>query len=231
MDSFAALQRKIKYKFKDAELLRKALTHSSFANKNNCGSNERLEFLGDSVLGFVLTEYLFNEFSGCSEGVLSRIKGALCGRSLLNKKARKLKLRKYLLIVENIVEGKEKIKSAKEENFIGDALEALIGAVYVDSDFDSVRKVILGLFKEDLKSISLEDIKDSKSVLQELTQKKHQIIPKYNLIKSEGEAHNKTFYVEVVIPEGKFKGRGRSKKEAEAKAAKKAVDKLFLVDA
>ncbi|OQX21654.1 MAG: ribonuclease III [Candidatus Altiarchaeales archaeon A3] len=222
MDSFTSLQRKIKYKFNDIEILRKALTHSSFANKNDCGSNERLEFLGDSVLGFVLTEYLFNEFNALGEGTLSRIKGNLCGGILVNKKAGKLKLRKYLLIVES----KEKIKSKKEENFLGDALEALIGAVYVDSDFDTVRKVIIGLFKDDLKGISFEDIKDSKSVLQELIQKKHRIIPKYNLIKSDGDSHNKTFYVEVVIPEGRFKGRGKSKKDAESKAAKKAVDKI-----
>jgi len=129
MDALSMLQRKLKYKFKNTDLLRKALTHSSFAKKNNCESNELLEFLGDSVLGFVLTEYLFNSFPTSSEGVLSKIKGSLCSGVLLNEKAYKLKIYKSLLIVGFGNEIKTK-KSRKKENFLGDTLEALIGAVY-----------------------------------------------------------------------------------------------------
>jgi len=98
---------------------------------------------------------------------------------------------------------------------------------YIDSGFKNTQKIILELFKDDLKNIKLENVKDPKTLLQELTQKKHHIIPEYNLIKTKGKSGNSMFYVDVLIPEGRFKGRGINKKQAEINAAKRAVDRIM----
>ncbi len=216
-----SLMKKIKYEFNKPELLEKALTHSSFANNGNCSSNELLEFLGDSVIGLVVTEYLYNSFPGETEGTLSKIKGRLCSRELLNKKAKKIKIGDYLRIEP------DKIAKDRKENFLGNALEALIGAIYLDSGFEDVKRVIHNLFSSDFKNIDLKNLRDPKTLLQEMTQKKYQKIPEYRLLSEEGVAHEKTFRMEVFVPEGKFRGKGKNKKEAETDAAKKALRKIM----
>ncbi len=214
------LQETINYNFKNPEILKKALTHSSYANENNIESNELLEFLGDSVISFVVTEYLYNSFFEHSEGVLSRIKGKLCSRKNLNEKARNINLREFLFIESGEISGR------KNENFLGNSYEALIGAIYLDSGFENTKKIIIENFSGDFKSIDTNNLHDPKSLLQELMQKKFQKIPEYKLIKETGQAHDKTFYIEVLTPFGNFKGCGKSKKEAETYAAKSALENV-----
>lgn len=224
--SFDELLKKINYKFKDIGILKQALTHPSYASKMNIPDNERLEFLGDSIIGFIITKKLFEEFPNYDEGLLTKIKGKLCSRKNLNKKAKSLELEKFILI-------DEKIKNQNSKDFLGNAYESLIGAIYVDGKLKVVERIINKMFSTDFKSIKRKikqkiNIEDPKSYLQEEIQKKYKILPEYKVIKETGKQHNKTFYVELSIPDGKFIGKGKSKKDAEINAAKKAIKKLNL---
>lgn len=210
MNEIEEFMKNIGYKFKNPEILKIALTHPSY-NKIN---NERLEFLGDAILGFIITKKLFEKFPDYDEGILTRIKGKLCSRENLNKKAKKLNMEKFIII-------DEKVKKSK--NFLGNAYEALIGAIYVDGKLKKAEKFINRMFLGDFRNIKREKFIDPKSYLQEEIQKKYKMLPKYTVIKETGEPHNKTFYVELSIPDGKFIGKGKSKKEAEINVAKKAI--------
>jgi ribonuclease-3 len=188
------LQKNIDYHFSDAALLKQALTHRS-VNKNN---NERLEFLGDSILGCVISHELYLRFPLVDEGQLSRLRSSLVRGQTLAK------LAKTLNLSENLVLGQGELKSGgfRRESIQADAFEAILGAIFLDSDYLTVSAVILKLFDGLLNEASPDDsLKDFKTQLQELLQKKGHSLPMYELIKTKGQDHNAVFYVSCHIKE------------------------------
>jgi ribonuclease-3 len=188
------LQKNIDYHFSDATLLKQALTHRS-VNKNN---NERLEFLGDSILGCVISHELYHRFPLVDEGQLSRLRSSLVRGQTLAK------LAKTLNLSETLVLGQGELKSGgfRRESIQADAFEAILGAIFLDSDYLTVSAVILKLYDELLNDASPDDsLKDFKTQLQELLQKKGHSLPIYELIKTKGQDHNAVFYVSCHIKE------------------------------
>ena len=188
------LQKNINYHFSDAALLKQALTHRS-VNKNN---NERLEFLGDSILGCVISHELYHRFPLVDEGQLSRLRSSLVRGQTLAK------LAKTLNLSETLVLGQGELKSGgfRRESIQADAFEAILGAIFLDSDYVTVSAVILKLYDELLNDASPDDsLKDFKTQLQELLQKKGHSLPIYELIKTKGQDHNAVFYVSCHIKE------------------------------
>ena len=188
------LQKNIDYHFSDAALLKQALTHRS-VNKNN---NERLEFLGDSILGCVISHELYHRFPLVDEGQLSRLRSSLVRGQTLAK------LAKTLNLSETLVLGQGELKSGgfRRESIQADAFEAILGAIFLDSDYVTVSAVILKLYEELLNDASPDDsLKDFKTQLQELLQKKGHSLPIYELIKTKGQDHNAVFYVSCHIKE------------------------------
>ena len=188
------LQKNIDYHFSDAALLKQALTHRS-VNKNN---NERLEFLGDSILGCVISHELYHRFPLVDEGQLSRLRSSLVRGQTLAKLAKTLNLSETLLL------GQGELKSGgfRRESIQADAFEAILGAIFLDSDYVTVSAVILKLYDELLNDASPDDsLKDFKTQLQELLQKKGHSLPIYELIKTKGQDHNAVFYVSCHIKE------------------------------
>jgi ribonuclease-3 len=188
------LQKNINYHFSDAALLKQALTHRS-VNKNN---NERLEFLGDSILGCVISHELYHRFPLVDEGQLSRLRSSLVRGQTLAK------LAKTLNLSETLVLGQGELKSGgfRRESIQADAFEAILGAIFLDSDYVTVSTVILKLYDELLNDASPDDsLKDFKTQLQELLQKKGYSLPIYELIKTKGQDHNAVFYVSCHIKE------------------------------
>ena len=188
------LQKNIDYHFSDAALLKQALTHRS-VNKNN---NERLEFLGDSILGCVISHELYHRFPLVDEGQLSRLRSSLVRGQTLAKLAKTLNLSETLLL------GQGELKSGgfRRESIQADAFEAILGAIFLDSDYLTVSAVILKLYDELLNDASPDDsLKDFKTQLQELLQKKGHSLPIYELIKTKGQDHNAVFYVSCHIKE------------------------------
>jgi len=188
------LQKIIDYHFSDAALLKQALTHRSI-NKNN---NERLEFLGDSILGCVISHELYHRFPLVDEGQLSRLRSSLVRGQTLAKLAKTLNLSETLLL------GQGELKSGgfRRESIQADAFEAILGAIFLDSDYATVSAVILKLYDELLNNASPGDsLKDFKTQLQELLQKKGHSLPLYELIKTKGQDHNAVFYVSCHIKE------------------------------
>jgi len=188
------LQKNINYHFSDAALLKQALTHRS-VNKNN---NERLEFLGDSILGCVISHELYHRFPLVDEGQLSRLRSSLVRGQTLAK------LAKTLNLSETLVLGQGELKSGgfRRESIQADAFEAILGAIFLDSDYVTVSAVILKLYDELLSDASPDDsLKDFKTQLQELLQKKGHSLPIYELIKTKGQDHNAVFYVSCHIKE------------------------------
>ena len=219
-----ALEEKLGYRFTNRALLENALTHSSYANENKAKglqSNERLEFLGDSVLGMVVADYLFRTHPDLPEGDLTRTRAALVCEGSLVEVAQCLELGAYL----KLGKGEEAGGGRERPSIIADAVEAVLAAVYLDGGIGSARKLIQKfiLDREAEKSAS----RDYKTALQELVQRESGQVLGYRLIGAEGPDHAKIFSVEVDlngIPIGQ--GRGRSKKEAEQNAAKAAIEKL-----
>ena len=188
------LQKNIDYHFSDVALLKQALTHRS-ANKNN---NERLEFLGDSILGCVISQELYHRFPLVDEGQLSRLRSSLVRGQTLAKLAKSINLSETLLL------GQGELKSGgfRRESIQADAFEAILGAIFLDSDYVTVSAVILKLYDELLSDASPDDsLKDFKTQLQELLQKKGHSLPIYELIKTKGQDHNAVFYVSCHIKE------------------------------
>ena len=188
------LQKNIDYHFSDAALLKQALTHRSVNNNNN----ERLEFLGDSILGCVISHELYLRFPLVDEGQLSRLRSSLVRGQTLAK------LAKTLNLSENLVLGQGELKSGgfRRESIQADAFEAILGAIFLDSDYLTVSAVILKLYDGLLNEASPDDsLKDFKTQLQELLQKKGRSLPMYELIKTKGQDHNAVFFVSCHIKE------------------------------
>jgi ribonuclease III len=226
MDELAALQERTKYKFIDIKLLNKALTHKSYANEKskNLKHNERLEFLGDSVLDILVSDYLVKEFSDFAEGTLSKIRAAVVNESCLAKLAHKINLGNYLLLGK----GEDLSGGRQKASILSDAFEALAGAVFRDGGLNAASEVFLPLFVKEVKNTAESwSFRDFKSDLQEYTQNKLSCIPSYKVVREIGPDHAKEFEVVVVIRnEEQGKGLGRSKKEAEQAAAKIAMGKI-----
>lgn len=214
------LERKLKINFKNKKLLQQALTHKSYAYMYGIKEdNERLEFLGDSVLNLVVSEHLYHRYPAYDEGKLTKLKSSLVNRRYLLFWAKKLSLGDYLLISEE-----EEVAGGRQRaSLLSNALEALIGAIYQDQDWDKAKKFILG----QISTLKGARKVDHKSRLQELIQKKYKILPEYKVKTESGPAHKKLFEIEVKVKSRIFgRGRGWSKKTAEQEAAKKALKKI-----
>ena len=220
-------QKTMGYRFKNINLLNIALTHKSYAferSRHIFEWNERLEFFGDAVLGLVVSEYLYKKFKNLQEGQLSKTRSQIVCTDTLRKNASKLGLGDYLLLGK----GEERMDGRLQTSNLSGALEAVIGAVYLDRDIKAARKVILEIFKIDLMAAQKEKfIKDYKSLLQEKSLKKFAKIPHYELISQEGPEHKKEFVMAVKLNGQTYgKGWGLTKKNAERMAAKEALEKL-----
>ena len=218
------LEKKTGYTFRDFSLLKQAMTHSSYINEKHLPKyrcNERLEFLGDAVLELVSSEYLYKESPHTPEGELTRTRASMVCEPSLALCARDLSLGDYLLLGK----GEEATGGRFRDSVTSDAMEALIGAVYLDGGFTSAKEFIHRFVLNDLEDKKL--FYDSKTILQEIVQADKSGEISYHLIREEGPDHNKTVDVEVRIGGTGFgEGRGRAKKAAEQQAAYKAILKL-----
>ena len=209
------IETKINYQFKNRDLLKLALTHSSHVGESV--NNERLEFLGDAVLELVTSEYLYN-LNKYSEGQMTKLRASIVCAESLSKAAYELSLGDYLLLGKGeLVTGGRKRKSN-----LADAFEAVLGAIFLDSDYETVKVIILDLLKENIQLALKGDLNnDYKTALQEQIQKQSNNVIEYVLKRAEGPEHDKTFYIELHINGKKeSEGSGKSKKEAEQQAAK-----------
>ncbi|MCF6230538.1 MAG: ribonuclease III [Gammaproteobacteria bacterium] len=214
MADIAKLSRTLQYSFQNSALLTQALTHRSVGSNNN----ERLEFLGDSILNFVIAAQLFQQFPRESEGVLSRLRSSLVKGETLALLAKDLELGEYL----SLGQGEMKSGGFRRQSILADAFEAIIGAVYLDGGFEEAKALLLRLFAERLKTISPNvTIKDPKTRLQEYLQGRKKPLPVYALVSLEGEAHEQQFIISCQIEglEQVTEGRGSSRRKAEQTAA------------
>lgn len=223
-------QERIGYAFKDVSLLRTALTHSSYVKSNNaqgvCKDNERLEFLGDAVLGLCVGEQIFKTYNNISEGVMSRTRAAAVCEGALYEAAKKLGIPNVILLSygESISGGRDK------PSILSDALEAVIGAIYLDGGLEVARKFILS-FTDVSYSYNASRKKDHKTRLQEFVQERHMGTIHYEVIKITGPDHKREFTIQVKINETVYGvGTGTSKHEAGKAAAMQALSKLENTD-
>jgi len=222
-----AFQKKAGCKFKNIQLLDIAFHHRSFFNEHSDSpvNNERLEFLGDSVLGMIVAAELYLTHPDKSEGDLAKIKAAVVSEDSLFPIALNLTIDRYLMLGH----GEEMSGGRKKKALLADALEALIGALYLDSGFKTVQQFVLRIIKPQLQLVeeNKHQYRDYKSLLQEYVQKKYRIIPKYVLVETSGPDHDRVFQVKVVIKEKEYEpALGKSKKEAEQAAAEAAWNAL-----
>lgn len=217
--ALTTVQQRIGYTFRDGDLLQRALTHRSFGTAHN----ERLEFLGDSVLNCAIALALYRKFPGLPEGELSRLRASLVSQPALAAVAEDLELSGFLALGE----GELKSGGAKRPSILSDALEAILGAVLLDGGFEAARKVVHGIFSQALEAINPATAsKDAKTLLQEFLQRKRQPLPKYTVAAIRGEAHDQEFEVECLIAHLNIRcgGKGSSRRRAEQDAARQAYE-------
>ena len=216
----------IGYKFSNRKLLTKAFTHSSAAD-NRLLSNERLEFLGDSILGVVICQILFERFPGYLEGDLTKMKSMLVSRSTCAQVAKELGLQKFLKVGKGLASDR-----ALSGSLAAGLLEAIIAAIYIDSGFGAVRSVILRTFGQSIDQADAEQAQGNfKSLLQQYSQQQLNTTPVYELLDEKGPDHDKCFECQVVVADRHFSSAwGRSKKEAEQKAAFNALVELGILE-
>ncbi|HKK54336.1 MAG TPA: ribonuclease III [Patescibacteria group bacterium] len=225
MPDLKKLEKKLEFKFKDFDKLKQALVHRSYINEHPdflLGHNERLEFLGDAVLELIITKYLFNHYPEKPEGILTNWRASLVNSKMLYQVASELKLDNYLYLSK----GEAKEGTSKSRQFImADAVEGIIGAMYLDQGIDKTEVFVNEFIVSKLHHIITNELYlDPKSRLQELAQDKESITPHYDLLKEEGPDHEKTFTIGVYFEDSLIaKGQGSSKHEAEVNAAKKAL--------
>ena len=227
--SLEQLYKSIGYVFSNENLLNEALTHPSLAYENtgNLPDNQRLEFLGDAVLQLVLTNDLFNRFPEFSEGLLTKLRSRLVSTKALEEYAKFINLGDYILLGK----GEEKTGGRSRTGILADAFESLIGAIYLDSDFDTVRDFIMVCCKDKMSRVVSDPIeKNPKGELQEILQSLSQDAPNYRVISQSGPDHDRSFVTEVFWQNLVLgKGLGKSKKESESNAAISAMqNKLWL---
>lgn len=220
-DGDVRLQERLGYAFEDSKLLDLALTHRSCGSNNN----ERLEFLGDAILSFVVAELLYQAEPDAHEGRLTRLRAHLVRRETLAGIARELELGEVL----RLGPGELKSGGRRRDSILADAFEALVGAIYVDSDLTSCRAVLEGLYADRLERAAREvGLKDAKTRLQEALQGQGRALPQYTVVKLEGAAHDQSFTVECQV-EGMARpvtGSGSSRRRAEQAAASRALEEL-----
>jgi len=222
LDTF---EQRIGYTFRDRDLLTRALTHKSFSHESKDDAvrhNETFEFLGDSVLGFVIGDLLFSRFPSLDEGALSKMKAFLVSSSSLAAKARELEMGEVILLGV----GEEKTGGRKKESLLANLFEAMVAAVYLDGGIDAARALLIRVFEKDLEALDEDNLlfHDYKTALQELAQGRGFSLPDYSVIGEVGPDHDKTFIVEVRVGRLTAKGEGSSKKEAQQQAAKNALE-------
>lgn len=220
------LEHRINYYFNDKNLLKNALIHRSFGNEHKHYkniNNEKLELLGDAVLGLVVAEYLYQKYPEEKEGVLAKIKSMAVSEPVLASISRKLRIGEYLLLSKG-----EMVTGGRDRNSIlGDVFEAILGAIYLDSGFFAAKEYVLLHLKDMIDHIDdFEEILDFKTILQEYCQKKYRDIPKYTLVGEEGPDHRKLFEMQVQIQNNIAKAKGTNKKIAEQMAAKQLCKEL-----
>ncbi len=218
--------KQIKDFFKDKSLFELALTHRSWVNENkNAKHNERLEFLGDAVLEFIVSSFLFENFPNKEEGFLTAIRAKIVNTKNLAALAEKMNLGGYI----KMSKGEEQGGGRKNDSLLADAVEALIGALYLDSGLESAKSFININLLKDIEKKLHEPLKDPKSTLQEIVQAKGLPTPRYFVTNETGPDHDKTFTVEVYVGKETYgQGKGRSKNLAEQDAAKSALEKIKL---
>ncbi len=221
------IEAKIGYNFINRDLLALAFIHRSFVNENRDinAHNERLEFLGDSVLGLITSEYLYLKLPNNPEGDLSYLRSRLVEASSCFAYVQKLDIEKFLALGKG-----ERINSGRgRESILADLFEALIGAIYLDSGLQSVKNFIFSNFNDEIEAILKTPLSNWKALLQDLCQKKYQKPPSYHVIHEEGPDHSKIFRISVLIDTLEIGcGTGQSKKEAQQAAAKDALEKFQL---
>jgi ribonuclease-3 len=217
-------EQRIGYPFQKRELLRRALTHKSYsheAKELDVRHNETFEFLGDSVLGFVIGDMLFNHFPHLDEGALSKMKAFLVSASSLAAKAREYGMGDAILLGV----GEEKTGGRKKDSLLANLFEAVIAGIYLDGGIDAARELIERAFRADIEKIDQQDLlfRDYKTALQEIAQGRGLPLPEYSVVAEVGPDHDKTFVIEVKIGSLTTRGEGSSKKEAQQQAAKQAL--------
>lgn len=230
--AFQQLENEINYSFKDKSLLQVALTHSSYCNENRkkgfTQSNERSEFLGDSVLSLITAEFLFTKFPDADEGFLTRTRAALVCEETLASFSNKLMLGDYMLFGkgEAVTSGGRHRKST-----IADAFEALIAAIYLDGGMEKAKAFVLPFISEMLETVIKTGTEDYKSRLQRIVQQTPEEVLTYTLVGEDGPPHDRIFSYEVYLNSNLLgKGKGRSKREAEQAAAREALILLGELD-
>jgi ribonuclease-3 len=231
MDALSKLSTKLGVQFTNISLLHQALTHTSYANeckKTLISHNERLEFLGDAVLDLIVSEYLFCQFENLPEGELTKARAVIVCEPTLARCAAELGIGEYLFL------GKGEASSGGRDrtSILADSFEAVIGAIYLDSGFLNVTNFVLKQLQADLRLVERgEYVKDYKTVLQEVVQKKSDSKIIYEIVSENGPDHNKIFEVIVLVNADSLgRGLGKSKKEAEQFAAKQALVKLGIIN-
>lgn len=217
-----AFEQEIGYRFRDKKLLTEALTHSSFANegKKHLHNNERLEFLGDSVLSILVAEYLFTQFRNIPEGELTRLRASLVCEQALFEFSKSIHLGNYLLLGR----GEENTGGRERPSIVSDAFEAVIAAIYLDGGIDAVKPFVLAFIPKDLSPKTGGSLSDYKTTLQEVIQQNREEKVEYSLTSESGPDHNKTFEVEIHLNSNVIgTGKGKSKKQAEQNAAREAL--------
>lgn len=218
------LEKNIGYEFKNKELLKKALTHTSYAYEHGIESNEKLEFLGDSILEFISSIYLFKNYSNLKEGEMTKVRATVVCEKSLYKVAKKHNFSDFLYL------GKSERTSGGENRpaILADSVEAVIAAIYLDGGIEEAKKFIDENLKDEIE-IASKNVgqKDYKTVLQEKLQENGEVEIKYTIIRETGPDHDKTFEAQVECNHKKLAvGEGKSKKQAEMEAARKALSKL-----
>lgn len=215
-------EEKIGYTFKNKELLHEALAHSSYANETReCRSNERLEFLGDSVLSIIVSEHIFTHLKSLPEGELTKIRASLVCEKALFEFAQKIDLGSFILLGK----GEENTGGRKRPSIVSDAFEAVIAAVYLDGGMEAARKYVLGFIPDNLCKNSGLALEDYKTLLQEIIQSNPEEKVEYVLVGESGPDHDRKFTVQVCLNGSVIgKGEGHSKKQAEQMAAHEALE-------
>ena len=220
VDKIKELEKIIKYSFKNNSLLSQSLTHKSFDNNNN---NEKLEFLGDRVLGLVISQKLLEKFPNEKEGIIDKKFSNLVNKKTCSSIAKKMNLKKFLILGSS-----HRNLERSTDKIVSDSLEAIVGAIYLDSDLKNAQKFILKFWQSYLDK-SIITLVDSKTQLQEYSLKKFKILPKYTFHKKTGPQHKPFFKTEVQIPNSKkISGSGSSKKNAQQNAASKLLKSLNI---
>ena len=216
------LEEKLGYKFKNIDLLKNALTHSSYANEVRSGfsSNERLEFLGDSVLSIVVSDYIYKHYPNMPEGELTKLRASLVCEKSLCTSSRELNLGDYLMLGK----GEEKGGGRERDSILADAFEAVLAAIYLDGGMEPARRHVMNFVLRELQHTDDEVFKDYKTALQEIIQRNPEETVSYILTGESGPDHDKEFTVEVRLNSNVIgKGTGKNKKRAEQMAAKEAL--------